>query len=320
MKFLSGIYGAVVGARNSLYDSKFFGTRKLSWPVISVGNISAGGSGKTPFVIMLGELLAEKQCWFDVLSRGYRRTTRGVLNVNANGGPEQYGDEPLLIARKLRCPVIVGEDRYAAGLAAEQDHGGASSSTVHLLDDGFQHRRLHRDFDIVLLNREDLDDRLLPIGRLREPLSSLRRADAVVVDSEFPVERLPKRNFQVWQVERRVEVPALQAPVIAFCGIARPERFFSELRKAGLDVREEIAFGDHHRYSINDVERLAQIKQRIKDSSLVTTEKDSINLGTHLETLEPVVIPMRMSLSDADARLKYMFGAIAQRRVSDLKL
>lgn len=317
MKFLSGIYGAVLGARNSLYDSEFFPNRKLSWPVISVGNISAGGSGKTPFVIMLGKLLAEKQCWCDVLSRGYRRTTRGVLRVNASGRPEEYGDEPLLIARKLRCTVIVGEDRYAAGLAAERDYGGAQSSAVHVLDDGFQHRGLHRDFDIVLLNREDLDDRLLPIGRLREPLSSVRRADAVVVDSDFPVERLPKGNFQVWQAERNVEVPSLKAPVIAFCGIARPQRFFAELRKAGLDVREEIAFRDHHRYSAKDVERLAQLKQRIKDSSLVTTEKDFINFGSHLATLEPVVIPMRMSLSDADARLKYMFGAIAQRRVRD---
>jgi tetraacyldisaccharide 4'-kinase len=317
MKVLSGIYGAVVGARNLLYDSKFFGTRKLSWPVISVGNISAGGSGKTPFVIMLGELLAEKQCWFDVLSRGYRRTTRGVLRVNASGRPEEYGDEPLLIARKLRCPVIVGEDRYTAGLAAEQDYDGAHSSAVHLLDDGFQHRGLRRDFDIVLLNGEDLDDRLLPIGRLREPLSSLRRADAVVVDSEFPVERLPKGKFQVWQVERSVEVPPLEAPVIAFCGIARPQRFFSQLRTAGLDVREEIAFRDHHRYSTNDVERLAQMQKRIKDSSLITTEKDSINLGTHVATLKPIVIPMRMSLSNADAALKYMFGAIAQRRVCD---
>lgn len=320
MKVLSGVYGAVVGARNSLYDNDFFRARKLSWPVISVGNISAGGSGKTPFVIMLGKLLEERQWWFDVLSRGYRRTTRGVLSVTADGSPEEFGDEPLLIARNLRCPVIVGEDRYAAGLRAEQDHGCAQSNTVHLLDDGFQHRSLHRDFDVVLLNREDLDDRLLPIGRLREPLNSLGRADVVVVDPEFPVERLPNGNFQVWRVNRSAEVPALDAPVIAFCGLARPQRFFSELRKAGLDVREEIAFRDHHRYSVNDVERLVQIKQRIKDSSLVTTEKDSINLGPHLASLKPVVVPLCMNLTDADAVLKYMFRMIGLRGVGELQV
>jgi tetraacyldisaccharide 4'-kinase len=142
----------------------------------------------------------------------------------------------------------------------------------------------------------------------------------MVVDPEFPVERLPKGNFQVWCAERSAEVPALDVPVIAFCGIARPQRFFSELRRAGLDVREEIAFRDHHRYSANDIGRLSQIKRRIKDSSLVTTEKDSINLGTHLASLKPVVVPVRMNLTDAEAALKYMFGTIAERRMCDLKV
>ena len=305
MKFLSGIYASVTGARNSLYDTHFLKARKLSWPVISVGNISTGGSGKTPFVIMLGELLAEKQYWFDVLSRGYRRKTRGALSVKTNGSPEEYGDEPLLIARRLGCPVIVGEDRYAAGQYAEQAYG-AQANAAHLLDDGFQHRGLHRDFDIVLVNREDLEDTLLPVGRLREPLSALRRADAVVVDPEFPIHELPEGNFQVWRVERKIEVPSLNNPVIAFCGIARPQRFFSELRKSGLDVREEIAFRDHYRYSIKDVDRLASLQKRIKESSLVTTEKDSINLGPHFERLKPVVVPMQMRLLERESALKFM--------------
>jgi tetraacyldisaccharide 4'-kinase len=312
MKFLSGFYASVAGARNSLYDTKFLKSRKLSWPVISVGNISAGGSGKTPFVIMLGELLAEKQYRFDVLSRGYRRKTRGVLSVKVDGSPEEYGDEPLLIARKLRCPAIVGEDRYVAGQYAEQAYG-AKSNVVHLLDDGFQHRQLHRDFDIVLVNREDLEDTLLPVGRLREPLSALRRADAVVVDPEFPIHELPEGNFQVWRVERTIEVPSFNNPVIAFCGIARPQRFFSELRNSGFDVREEIAFGDHHRYSAKDVDRLMRAQDQAKGSSLVTTEKDSINLGGHLETMKPVVVPIRMNLIDSDSALKFLLSTMAER-------
>lgn len=316
MTFLSGIYAAFTGARNSLYDSGFFQTRRLEWPVVSVGNISAGGSGKTPFVIMLGEMLAQREFQCDVLSRGYRRRTQGVLKVNANGSPDQYGDEPLLIARKLHCPVIVGEDRHAAGVQAERDYARAAENSIHVLDDGFQHRRLHRDFDVVLLNQEDLADKLLPLGRLREPLSSLHRADVVVVDSEFPLEQVPKGNFQVWRVERHLEVPRLDVPMVAFCGVARPQRFFSELRKYGLDVQEEIAFRDHHRYAINDVERLVGIQQRIKGASLVTTEKDAINLGVHLTTLRPLVIPMRMKLIDPEAAMKYMLLTIAQRRTS----
>ena len=166
---LSGIYGSVVGARNVLYDRGWLRSRSLQGSVISVGNVSAGGSGKTPFVILLGELLKARGIGFDVLSRGYGRRTRGVLLVDPGGLPRDFGDEPLLMARRLQVPVVVGEDRYEAGHFAEARFG----VQVHLLDDGFQHRGLGRDFDIVLVTPEDARDRLLPAGRLREPLRSL---------------------------------------------------------------------------------------------------------------------------------------------------
>ena len=311
---LDTLYGSITATRNYLYDREILKVRRLTRAVISVGNISVGGSGKTPFVIMLGELLADRNIPIDVLSRGYRRSTHGVLRVNPQGTPEEFGDEPLLIARKLQRPVIVGENRYLAGLSAEQEAASAGSNPIHVLDDGFQHRKLHRDFDIVLLNREDLDDRLLPAGRLRESLSSLNRADVVVVDPEFPMDRLPAGDFQVWRVERRLEITALKHPVIAFCGIARPQRFFSELRGQGLDVREEVTFRDHHRYAIADVQRLAAAQRRIAGSRLITTEKDAINLGEHLAKLNPMVIPMKMKLSSPDAALAYMLRKIAERR------
>jgi len=313
MKHLDGLYGAVVAAKNSLYDRGILSTKTLRWPVISVGNISAGGSGKTPFVIMLGELLKKKGMQVDVLSRGYHRRTTGVLRVDASGTPEEFGDEPLLIARKLQCLVFVGEDRHAAGMHAEHD---SQPNTSHLLDDGFQHRRLHRDFDIVLLNREDLEDRLLPVGRLRESLSGLGRADAVVVDESFPTRLLAKVEVPIWKVQRSLDVPHMTAPVIAFAGVARPQRFFAELRAAALDVREEIPFRDHHRYSARDVELLAAERQRRPGSVLATTEKDAINLGEHLAALKPVVVPMQMKLIEAEAALEYIFETIACRRGS----
>lgn len=311
---LDTLFGSITATRNYLYDREILSARRLAGPVISVGNISVGGSGKTPFVIMLGELLVERNMPIDVLSRGYRRSTHGVLRVNPQGTPEEFGDEPLLIARKLERPVIVGEDRYSAGLWAEQQLASAGLHPIHLLDDGFQHRKLHRDFDIVLLNWEDLDDQLLPAGRLREPLSSLRRADVVLVDPAFPIDRLPVGDFQVWRVERRLEITDLKHPVIAFCGIARPQRFFSELRRQGLDVREEIAFRDHHRYAVADVQRLTAAQRRTAGSSLITTEKDAINLGEHLAKLDPIVIPMKMKLASPDAALAYMLSKIAERR------
>jgi tetraacyldisaccharide 4'-kinase len=320
MMLLEGIYSGVVAARNSVYDRNIFRSRALRWPVISVGNISAGGSGKTPFVIMLGQLFAGRGMSVDVLSRGYRRSTRGVLTVNPQGRAEEFGDEPLLIARTLRCPVIVGENRYAAGLAAEKAYQGTVSDGMHLLDDGFQHRQLHRDFDVVLLTSEDVDDKLLPSGRLREPLSSLSRADAVVVDKSFPLERLPRAGFQFWHAERHLQIPKLEMPVVAFCGVARPHRFFADLRAAGLDVVEEIAFRDHHRYTIADVQRLTAAQARIPGSRLVTTEKDAINLGSHRSTLDPQVIPMEMRLADSHAALQYLLDTIAKRRASATQL
>src|SRR5208282_1457673 len=136
--------------------------------------------GKTPFVIALGELLKARGIHFDVLTRGYGRTTRGVLIVEADGKAADFGDEALLIARRLGVPVIVGESRYEAGRVAERKF----QTQLHILDDGFQHRSLARDFDIVLMTERDFGDRLLPSGRLREPLSSLRRADAIVVPED----------------------------------------------------------------------------------------------------------------------------------------
>jgi tetraacyldisaccharide 4'-kinase len=308
------LYKSVVGFRNSMFDREILRARRLAWPVISVGNIAVGGSGKTPFVIMLGEILADRGIWFDVLSRGYHRSTRGVLTVQANGSPEEFGDEPLLIAGKLSCPVIVAEDRHSGGLEAEEHYAGAASNPMHLLDDGFQHRQLHRDFDIVLVNEQDLTDKLLPSGRLREPLSSLGRADAVVIDKSFPVERLPHGKFQMWRTERWLTIPAINGPVIAFCGIARPKRFFAELRQHGLDVMREIVFRDHHRYTDADIQELTAAQGLFPGSRLVTTEKDAINLNLHFAKVNPIVIPMRITLTHPDAALEHMLGTIAERR------
>jgi tetraacyldisaccharide 4'-kinase len=316
MNPLSVLYGSVVNARNSLYDRQIFKARRLSWPVISVGNISVGGSGKTPFVIMLGGLLSGRGISVDVLSRGYGRSSTGVLAVDARSTLSAVGDEPLLIARKLRCPVFIGSSRHAAGLMAEREQRPATLNGLHLLDDGFQHRQLHRDFNVVLINDEDLADSLLPIGRLREPMNSIRRADAVVVSDTFPVDRLPFGNFQVWRSRRISSVPSLKAPVIAFCGIARPQRFFAELRENGIDVREEVRFRDHHQYDKADIARLLAAKSRIPGAELVTTEKDAINLGSHLARLAPFVIPMQIELQDAESCLNHMLRVVTERHGS----
>lgn len=311
MNLLNRIYGAGVGARNALYDRGILPARALQGPVISVGNLSTGGSGKTPFVILLGDLLASHGIKFDVLSRGYGRQTRGIALVDPGGSARSFGDEPLLIARRLGAPVIVGEDRYQAGIFAETKLG----PQFHLLDDGFQHRSLARDFNILLLTPEDARDHLLPGGRLREPLSSIRRADAVVLTSGASPDAFPLQGKLVWRVRRGIVPKAVPAQPVAFCGIARPKSFFLQLRAAGIEPAAEAVFRDHHVYTEKDVRELLQVRDNSEAGGFVTTEKDAINLGGYFAALEPMaVVPVKMELADAANAVDTMLRRIEERR------
>jgi tetraacyldisaccharide 4'-kinase len=308
---LPTIYGRVIAARNALYDRRWLPAHTLPGSVISVGNLSVGGSGKTPFVILLGELLKARGIRFDVLSRGYGRRTRGVLPVDPGGLPRDFGDEPLLIARRLQVPVVVGEDRYAAGRFAEARFG----AQIHLLDDGFQHRALARDFDIVLVTPEDARDRLLPLGRLREPLRSLQRADAVVLTSGASPESLPLQGKTVWRVRRAIVVQNIPPRPVVFCGIARPQNLLLQLRAAGVAPAAEAFFRDHHAYSEKDVRDLLQLKQRSQAGGFITTEKDAVNLGGYLDALAPLaVVPVKMELADAANAVDTILRVIDERR------
>jgi len=308
---VSALYGAAISVRNQLYDRGMMPVRRLEGPVVSVGNITVGGSGKTPFLISLGELLKQRGIAFDVLSRGYRRQTRGVAIVDPNGSARDFGDEPLLIARKLGVQVIVGEDRHQAGQTAEASFG----PRLHLLDDGFQHRRLARDFDIVLVTPTDARDALLPSGRLRESIASLARADAIVLTNDTTLDGLRLQNQLIWRARREIDAPPTGEPCIAFCGIARPENFFSQLKAAGLALADARSFRDHHRYTEADVGNLLRLRQQSRTPAFVTTEKDAVNLGAHLQALQPIyVVPVRMNLENPEAALDAMLAAIAQRK------
>jgi tetraacyldisaccharide 4'-kinase len=233
-----------------------------------------------------------------------------VLAVNPGGLPEQFGDEPLLIARRLNVLVVVGEDRYEAGRTAEARFG----AQMHLLDDGFQHRALARDFDIVLVTPEDGRDHLLPAGRMREPLASLRRADAVVLASGAAADTFPLDGKMVWRVRRGIVVRDIPSRPVAFCGIARPRNFILQLRTAGVEAVAEAFFRDHHAYSEKDVRDLLQLKVKSEADGFVTTEKDAVNLGGYLDALAPLaVIPVKMELAGADNAVDSMLHAIEER-------
>ena len=313
MNPLSAIYGGVVRTRNALYDCGVLPARRLQGPVISVGNLSAGGSGKTPFVMLLGELLKARGVKFDVLSRGYGRKSRGMLQVDPAGLPNQFGDEPLLIARKLQVPVVVGEDRCAAGEFAESKFG----PQFHLLDDGFQHRGLARDFDIVLVTPQDAADRLLPAGRLREPLSSLRRAAAVILTSGAAAESFVLEGKLVWRVRRGIAPENIPPRPLVFCGIARPQNFVLQLRTANVEPAAEAFYRDHHAYTEKDIRELLALQHKSDAGGFVTTEKDAVNLGPYLSALNPLsIVPVRMELVDAANALDTMLRVIEERRRS----
>jgi tetraacyldisaccharide 4'-kinase len=308
---LTGLYGAATAFRNTLFDRGVLSARRLEQPVVSVGNLSVGGSGKTPFVIALGELLEARGIRFDVLSRGYRRKTRGVLVVRPDGKAADFGDEPLLIARRLGVPVVVGESRYDAGRVAEQRF----RPQLHIVDDGFQHRSLVRGFDIVLLTERDFDDRLLPSGRLREPLSSLGRADAIVLTEDRTggsfsawdpvIESLARQGKLIWRMEREIVLSARPVAPIVFCGIARPEPFFAEVRAAGITPAAEVEFRDHHAYRRRDIERLLAERSQLRADGFLTTEKDAVNLGPLQSELTPLAIAaLRLRLDHAAEALE----------------
>ena len=311
MNPLSTIYGGVVGARNALYNRRVLRAQRLQGIVISVGNVSAGGSGKTPFVMLLGELLKARGVKFDVLSRGYGRQSKGVRLVDPAGLPQEFGDEPLLIARKLQVPVIVGESRFEAGAFAEARFG----TQLHLLDDGFQHRALARDFDIVLVTPQDAKDRLLPSGRLRETLAALRRADAVVLSGGAAAESFPLEGKLIWRVRRGIVPQNVPPRPVVFCGIARPQNFVLQLRTANIEPVAEAFYRDHHAYGEADVRDLLALQQRGEAGGFVTTEKDAVNLGGYLSALSPLaVVPVKMELSDADNAVDTMLHKIEERR------
>jgi tetraacyldisaccharide 4'-kinase len=308
------LYAAGLALRELRLNRGWEPVRRLRHPVISIGNLSTGGSGKTPLTITLARLLSAQGFQVDVLSRGYGRQSREAARVQPEGSAEQYGDEPLLIAREAGVPVYVAAERYDAGQLSETDSNqDERRPQVHILDDGFQHRQLHRDIDILLVSRADWHDQLLPAGNLRESLKKFNRATVLAYSADEPevgsflTEIIPSdRNSgaprwigPVWRLRRRMEIPQIMDPIVAFCGIARPEQFFAGLRATGLRLAGQTAFKDHHRYTQRDVESLIVAARSAGATALITTEKDEIRLGALASRFLPSLAlkTARLSLS-----------------------
>jgi tetraacyldisaccharide 4'-kinase len=323
------LYAAGLALREVRLSRGWEPVRRLRRPVISIGNLSTGGSGKTPLTIALARLLSARGFRVDVLSRGYGRSSREAMRVNPDGTAEEFGDEPLLIARAAGVPVYVAAERYGAGVLAEQEgvqhgDGGAADQapSVFILDDGFQHRQLNREIDIVLLNREDWHDHLLPAGNLRESRSAIKRASILAIPADETGFEAELRDWgwtgSVWRLRRRMLAPQISGAVVAFCGIARSEQFFDGLKSAGLSLASEITFADHYRYSERDVERVSASARGAGAVALVTTEKDAVRLGGHAAKFPPA-LPLEIARLNVDIEDEQNAIASLQEAISDTR-
>ena len=304
-------------------------------PSISVGNLAMGGRGKTPVVAYIARLLVEAGERPAILSRGYGRRVAedGVVivsdGVDIRADLDRAGDEPLLLARSVPGAVVLVCDQRAIARALA---AAVLDVTVHLFDDGFQHRAATRDVDIVLVSAADLADRRVPFGRLREPVSALRRAHALVVDGQAgddevrraraaglpaaaPVFSLHRALGEPQPLEPERPWPAARAPVVAIAGIAGPERFTRALEAAGWTVARTLAFGDHHRYGARD---LAQIARAVADTGAVaalTTAKDAVRLMPLRPLPVPVAfVPLHVAIEPADAFRVWLFDRLNEAR------
>jgi tetraacyldisaccharide 4'-kinase len=329
------LYGHVARLRRQWYARHAEARRGLRQPVISVGNLTVGGSGKTPAVAHLARVLSDLGERPSVLSRGYKRAERadGVVVVSdgrtVRADLRRSGDEPMMLARSLQgVPVLVAEDRHLAGRLAEV-HLGCS---VHLLDDGFQHLELRRDVDLVLAAPSDMANaRPLPSGRLREPLSTLRFADALIVpeDERGEGEALARRYgvMEVFQ-SRRTLLPAQWTgpfggaatiepgpAALAIAGIAGPERFFADLRSAGWALAGEMSFGDHRRYTPADVRRIAERALTGGADIVLVTEKDFVRLLPFRPfPFRLAWVPLRFTIEPAAAFQAWVLARLAAAR------
>ena len=321
---LSLLYGAVTRTRLSLYRRGTFHTTKLDRPVISIGNITTGGTGKTPLVEYVARLLAAHGKKVCILTRGYGRKDPHLQVIVSDGygvlaSPSEAGDEPYLLATQLKglAAVISSADRIAAGQEAIKDFG----TDCFVLDDGFQHLRLARDLNVVTIDATNPwgGGRLLPHGRLRESMDGMSRADCVVITrcdqvksvgalreevlqltSGKPVFESQMHMVRVSPLKNGGETISPPARIAAFCAVGNPASFFENLRRAGYELALERSFPDHHVYSQDEIDSIINAAKEMRADALITSAKDAVKLRTMSFSIPCYVVEIEIAIENAE--------------------
>jgi tetraacyldisaccharide 4'-kinase len=320
LSFLSKLYGFALSIRLFLYRAGIFKSRKLKTKVISVGNVTVGGTGKTPLVIYLAEKLKEKKKRVVILTRGYKRKNKNMVDLNRENKDkfswEEVGDEPFLMSRRLEdIPIMVTKHRFVSGVYAIKKY----DPDVLILDDGFQHLKLQRDLDLVVVDSTNPwgNGKLLPAGILREPLSSLKRVNIFILTKTDQASDLAETKntlkqykpqapmvdsvYRISSVEdlsdqSTVDSDALEnKKALAFSGIGNPQSFENSLRQLKISVVRHRIFNDHFAYRLKDLLSLIAEAKSLGADFLVTTEKDSVRIPM-INRLEVPIYVLRIDL------------------------
>lgn len=310
------IYAVVIRVRNFLFDKNIFPVKSVKAKVISVGNITVGGSGKTPTVLMIGKLLKEHKHNFGVLSRGYGRQSSGYLFVSdgneLKGTVEKCGDEIILVSDELKVPAAVSEDRVKG---AENLINETKVDSI-ILDDAFQHRWIKRDLDIVLVDQRFLqkvdfvEQKPIPLGMMREPFESLKRAEIVIINRKFSEQSEIPSKLKMHFIEKEVfhgfyssqgifDVKSQKSfsleefqgqKSLVVCGIAKPYSFLNILEQNKIDVTNKLLYPDHANYTTAEVQEIRKMFYETNSHSVLTTHKDAVKLKNFRKELDDIDI------------------------------
>ncbi len=321
------LFQLIVFFRNFLYNKNILKTYRLPCIVISVGNITVGGTGKTPFVIYLSNILKNNYHYkVAILSRGYGRSTKGTVLVSNGKGPLHdwsiVGDEPYMMSKKLKeIPIVVDENRFRGGSFLIKKH----NPDIIILDDGFQHRSLYRDLDIVLLNGNDskFNYKLLPQGLLREPWHNIKRADKIFITKNYPnqflLKQLKNKKIKFYftkthskinksnYLKENINLKFEESKVFLLSGIGDPKSFTKTVNDLNYKIVGIKNFPDHHAFNQQAINKLIELAKTLKADYIVTTEKDWVKLDSLKLNFPFIIVDIKIEIVEKNV-LKNLFN------------